>query len=76
MRKEINWFAGENGISIEEQETYLAYVKDATILELGGCYGGDYTYLEQAAQAYKRLKIPKECDRRNFYGKKQTKRSF
>ncbi len=45
LRKEINWFAGENGISIEEQEKYLAYAKDATILELGGCYSGDYTYL-------------------------------
>lgn len=45
LRKEVNWFAGRNGISIEEQEKYLAYAKDATILELGGCYGGDYTYL-------------------------------
>ena len=45
LRKEVNWFANKNSISTEEQEKYLAYAKDATILELGGCYSGDYTYL-------------------------------
>lgn len=30
---------------MEEQEKYLAHIKDATILELGGCYCGDFTYL-------------------------------
>ena len=45
LREEVNYYAGENGISIEEQEKYLAHVKDATILELGGCYCGDFTYL-------------------------------
>lgn len=42
---QVNYYAGENGISLEEQEKYLAYVKDATILELGGCYCGDFSYL-------------------------------
>ena len=36
LREEVNYYAGANGISIEEQEKYLAHVKDATILELGG----------------------------------------
>ncbi len=45
LRKEVNWFAGENGVSLGEQEKYLAYAKDAIILELGGYYSGDYTYL-------------------------------
>lgn len=45
LRKEVNWFAGENGISLEEQETYWGYFKNAIILELGGSYSGDHTFL-------------------------------
>lgn len=45
LQKEVNWFANNNGISYEEQEKYLHYVKDAVIIELGGGYSSDYTYL-------------------------------
>lgn len=45
LRKEINFFAGENGFSLDEQGKYLSYARNAVIVELGGCYSGDYVYL-------------------------------
>lgn len=45
LKKEINFFAGENGFSLDEQEKYLSYAQNAVIIELGGCYSGDYVYL-------------------------------
>ncbi len=45
LRKEINCFAGANDVSLDEQEKYLSYARDAIIVELGGGYSADFTYL-------------------------------
>ncbi len=45
LKKEINCFAGANDVSLDEQGKYLSYARDAIIVELGGGYLADFTYL-------------------------------
>ena len=43
--REIEFFAGKNGVSASEQRRYTERFENAEVLELGGYYGGDSTYL-------------------------------
>lgn len=43
--KEVKYFSGENGIEPEKQAEYLKYAENAVVIEIGGCYAGDYSYI-------------------------------
>lgn len=45
LQKKVSWFAEKNGITPEIQKKYFAYIHHAIIVELGGSYTSDYTYL-------------------------------
>ena len=45
LSKEVRYFAGENKIEYKEQEAFLKYAENAVIIEIGGCYAGDYSYI-------------------------------
>lgn len=45
LKKEIQFFAKSNGISVSEQKFYYPYIDNAVIIELGGMYSGDYVYI-------------------------------
>lgn len=45
LEKEIRYFADENEIQAELQDKYLKCLEGAIIIELGGCYSGDYSYI-------------------------------
>lgn len=45
LKKEIQFFAKSNEISVLEQKFYYPYIDDAVIIELGGMYSGDYVYI-------------------------------
>lgn len=40
--KEFIWFTTFNGMSKEKQDYFLDIFKNAVIIEIGGCYAGDY----------------------------------
>lgn len=41
---EIKYFAGENKVPVSEQKRYLDRFENAKVIELGGCYAGDFSY--------------------------------
>lgn len=45
LENEITYFATKNKIPISKQNEYINKLKDAKIIEIGGCYSGDYTYM-------------------------------
>nr|WP_308743128.1 hypothetical protein [uncultured Anaerocolumna sp.] len=45
LKKELQFFAKSNGISVLEQKFYYPYIENAVIIELGGTYSGDYVYI-------------------------------
>lgn len=40
--EEFVWFTSSNDMSKEAQDYFLCNFKDAVIIEIGGCYSGDY----------------------------------
>ena len=46
LKKEVRYYADENGIPSEEQEAILPLIdENAAAAEIGGCYCGDYNYI-------------------------------
>lgn len=46
LKKEVGYYADENGIPSEEQDNILPLIDDnASAAEIGGCYCGDYNYI-------------------------------
>lgn len=43
--REIEFFAGRNGIPVSEQRKCLERFENADVIEIGGRYSGDYEYL-------------------------------
>lgn len=45
LKKEIQYYANANKIDILKQKRYLDKFEDAIVIEIGGCYSGDFEYL-------------------------------
>lgn len=45
LKKEIEFYATVNGITMEEQKRFYPYIEGANIIEIGGCYSGDHSYI-------------------------------